>query len=90
MDESKDATYSPPVIKAFLPLSLPAGTYSTKPSEPSRAVDSLVGFIDFSELLRCQPCLARLLGREGSPSPWKILGLSFLDGLELSALAAVS
>ena len=39
-------TYSPPVISAFFPFNFPAGTYSTKPFAPSKAVDSLVGFIE--------------------------------------------
>src|SRR5881275_2358672 len=49
LDDKRDP-YSPPVISAFFPFSFPAATYSTKPSAPSSAVDSLVGFIACSVL----------------------------------------
>ena len=44
-------THSPPVINAFLPLSLPAALYSTNsPPIPSSLVDSLLGAMFFSVL----------------------------------------
>jgi hypothetical protein len=34
-------SYSPPVMRTFLPLSFPEPTYSTKPPGPSNLLDSL-------------------------------------------------
>lgn len=42
-------TYSPPVMRIFLPLSLPTPLYSTNSPSPSNFVDSLVGFRALSE-----------------------------------------